>query len=107
MYTVALFNQLAVALSLTTLTGVAIHDTKVDKALVSSIVSSSASKSVASSGDSIKSGEFHTHVERTSFAQAVHEVPRVHVRENNKKHVTPNKVARGHHPFDGFNLPVA
>lgn len=110
MFTLSLFNQLAVAISLFTATGVALHDTKVDRAFATTINSPIMSQSIASPGEGFKGSELHTHVERTSFAQAVHDIqsgaPRINPRGDHKKHVTPKAVVRGHHAFDNYNLPL-
>ncbi len=110
MYSFSLLNHFAVIISLLTATGVTLHDTKLDRAFVSTINTPIISRSVVSSAESIKSTELHTHVERTSFAQAVHNIqsgsPRIHPREDHKKHVTPKSVSRGHHAFDNYSLPM-
>lgn len=109
MYPLTIINQFAIMLSLSTATGVVIHDTKVDKAFVSTVYSSAASKTAAPT-NLVKMNDLHTHVERGSIAQFVHEMkssaPRINPRDDVKKHMTQKHVVRGHHPFDNYNLPI-
>ncbi|MEO5950716.1 MAG: hypothetical protein ABIQ04_04685 [Candidatus Saccharimonadales bacterium] len=107
-----LFNQFAVILSLFTATGIALHDTKIDKAFVTTTNIPSISRVNVESAMTavVRASEPHTHVERASVAQAIHEIqggaPRIHPREDSRKHVTPKNVPRGHHAFDNYNLPL-
>lgn len=112
MYPISLLNQLAISLSLFTATGIAIHDTKVDKAFTSStspvVVMKRADASIT---NLVVSNDLHTHAHRMSLTQAVQDVqgntPRINPREDNKKHTAPKNVSRGYHPFDNYNLPIA
>lgn len=104
-----LTNIFALSLSLGTATGVFLHDTRLDKmasilALPSIIIQTEAAKLV-------HIGDFHTHIERGSIARAAHIFhsstpglsPRV---QEDKKHLLQRNAARGHHPFDNYNLPL-
>lgn len=83
-----------------------LHDARLDKvALIVPQFEISAGNSKA-----VSFGDAHTHVERVSFSDAMQElsssVPRIQPREDHKKHLIPNRVARGHHTFDSYNLPI-
>lgn len=57
------------------------------------------------------STDSHTSFERGSLSQAVHELkspsPSIQPRSNeDKKHLMQKHVARGHHAFDSYNLPI-
>ena len=108
----ALINPLTVIMSLSTATGVLVHDMHIDAAastalaLPSVVVSHEAGNKYVS-----LDGSAHTHVERTSLSQAVIDLktqnPRIQPRTTeDKKHLLQKRVARGHHAFDNYNLPV-
>lgn len=111
MYPLSLLNQFAIMLSLFTATGVAIHDTKVDKAFTSSTTPIAVSKRAETSVVNLAvSNDLHTHAHRVSLTQAVQDIqgntPRIQPREDNKKHTAQKNVVRGHYPFDNYNLPI-
>lgn len=102
-----LLNPLSVIVSLMTMSGVAVHDTNVDKAFTTALHQSY----VVSSADSSKLGnDPHTHAERGSLSQAVRDLktsnPRIQPRNDEKKHMMQKHAVRGHHPFDNYNLPL-
>ena len=103
-------NSFAIALSLSTATGIFVHDTKIDKAVTTFSLPPAITSTTAASVKSMLGSTPHTHSERVSFAQAVHDLkaqnPRVQPRSDDKKHVLPKRVMKGHHPFDNYNLPV-
>lgn len=106
-----LLHPLLAIMSLSTATGVLVHDTRIDKATVSALALPSVMASVdAASKLSALSGDAHTHVERGSLAQAVHDLkaqnPRIQPRSDEKRHFLQKHVARGHHAFDNYNLPL-
>lgn len=108
-----LLNSFAIILSLNTATGVLVHETKVDKATVTVLAPPLLVDSfdVSTKSASIQS-ELHTHVERTSIAQALSnersEAPSTRPRAfDDKKYLLPKNVVRGHHAFDSYNLPLA
>lgn len=111
MFPLSILNQFAIMLSLFTATGVALHDTKVDKAFSSSAMAASIIKRTDSSTTNLSvSSDLHTHAHRVSLSQAVQDIqgntPRIQPREDHKKHVTPKNVVRGHHAFDNYSLPL-
>ena len=100
--------QLAsVALALTTATSMFIHETNVDKALITA-----AHDQVGLRTPVTKPGSNpHTHSDRGSLYQAIRDLnasqPRIQPRnQNEKKYVQAKPTARGHHPFDNYTLPV-
>lgn len=107
MYPLQLVLQpLSVMVSLLTMTGVTVHDTNVDKAVTTAIY-----QSYASPTGQVKLGnDPHTHSERGSLSQAVRDLktsnPRIQPRNDEKKHMMQKHAARGHHPFDNYNLPL-
>ena len=110
--TASSIRSLLIFLSLSTAAGVLIHDTRLDKATVTAMALPVALAGLDSSYGKLGdlSGTPHTHTERASLSQLVHDLrgqmPRIMPRENNKKHVLPRYVARGHHAFDNYNLPI-
>jgi hypothetical protein len=108
----ALINPLAIIVSLSTATGVFVHDTKIDKATLAALTSPVVSAAYESSVKQANiQPDLHTHAERNSLTQAVHDLktqhPRIQPRGNeDKKHLLPKSVFRGHHSFDGYNLPI-
>jgi hypothetical protein len=104
-------NSLALLLSLVTAGSVFVHDTRIDKAamaatslpLPSTYEESNASKLLLG-------GDAHTHVERVTVSQAMKEfsngTPRIQPRNDDKNHTLPKRVAKGHHAFDNYNLPI-
>lgn len=107
----SILNPIAILISLTTASGILVHDTKIDK--VASVALSApaviatydAPSKLASFG-----GEAHTHVERASFSQTVNTLnahtPSLQPRTDDKKHLMQKHVTRGHHAFDNYNLPL-
>jgi len=96
-----------ILLSLITTGGVVIHDTRIDK------VASSIAMPLISYDVTLKfslASDLHTHTERHSFTQAVNDLrspqPTIHPRSGDRKYVLQKRVARGHHPFDSYNLPM-
>lgn len=105
-----LLTPLSIALSLSTATGVVLHDTKLDKA-ASMVPAFSAN--LDSVDRSVKLvGDAHTHSERGSLAQAVRDMkaqnPRIQPRTTeDKKHLMQKNAPRGYHPYDNYNTPLA
>ena len=104
-----LLNPLAVFLSLSTLLGIVVHDTRIDKAASVALTLPAALASY-DNAKLVHVSDLHTHVERSSFAQAAHAIsvspglqPRVH---EDKKHLLQQNVPKGHHPFDNYTLPL-
>lgn len=107
----ALINPLAILVSLSTATGVFVHDTKIDKATTVMTAPAVMAAYEASTKQAGLSPDLHTHAERGSLTQAVHDLktqnPRIQPRNNeDKKHLLQKRVAKGHHAFDNYNLPI-
>jgi hypothetical protein len=101
-------NPLAIAISLATVTGVVVHDTHVGAALALPTIMVNADES---SKQLVLSGATHTHAERGSLSQAVHDLktptPSIQPRSHeDRKHLLQKHTARGHHAFDNYNLPI-
>jgi hypothetical protein len=102
-------NYFFIGMSLATATGVLVHDTHADAALM--LPSAIHADSSGSKLSIFSAGNDHTHVERGSLSQAVHELktptPSVQPRSSeDKKHLLQKHTARGHHAFDNYNLPI-
>lgn len=96
---------ISVIVTLATLLGVTLHESKLDK-LVTAAVGSSIL--VANHEGNVLRSDAHTHVDRVSLKSAIgNSVPTNRLRTSEfKQYVTPNSVPRGHHPFDNYLLPV-
>jgi hypothetical protein len=105
-------NPLAILISLSTTSGLLVHDTHIDSAAITAL----ALPTVLASNDITTKlagfgGEGHTHVERSSFSQTINalnsHIPGMQPRANeDKKHLMQKHVGRGHHAFDSYNLPI-
>lgn len=106
-----LINPILAIMSLSTAAGVLLHDTRIDKAAVTALALPTAVISLDGSNKLAGiSGDLHTHTERTSLSQAVHDLKgqtqRTLPRNEDKKHALPKFVTKGHHAFDNYNLPL-
>ena len=104
-------NVLTLLTSLVTASSVFLHDTQLDKAAVAATALPTTTIVYEEQGSKqLNFSEAHTHVERVSFSQAVKDLgsgsPRIQPRSDDKKHLLQNRVARGHHAFDSYNLPI-
>jgi len=104
-----LINSLVVMTSLATSGSLFVHELSIDKATAAMAppalsVTSAASKSLSLGGNA------HTHTERTSLSQALSDLrahnPQIQPRNETKKHLMQKRVAKGHHAFDNYNLPI-
>lgn len=108
----ALINPMAIFVSLSTAAGIFMHDTRLDKVTMTVIAPPAMMTSYEGNIKAINfSSDLHTHSERGSLTQAVHDLktqnPRIQPRNNeDKKHMLQKHVARGHHAFDNYNLPI-
>lgn len=105
------FQYIALTFALTTLFGVLVHDTKLDKATTIALTVPFALMSYELGAQASKlSSEGHTHVERVSLSNAVRDLqnatPRIQPRDDNKKSSLPKNVVRGVHAFDGYYMPL-
>lgn len=104
-------NPFSIMLSLSTMFGVFIHDTKIDQMTVVAMAVPAIVASYELGSKAINMGEAHTHSERASLSQMVrslnHESPRTTPRKSeDKKHLLQKHVARGCHAFDSYFLPI-
>lgn len=101
----SLINLLVVMLSLGTAVGVLVHDMHIDKVAATAI-----SSPVGNDPGKVTnlSPDLHTHAERHSLSNFLgSRVPGVQPRfGEDKKHLLQKHTARGHHPFDNYNLPI-
>ncbi len=89
--------------ALAALTGVAVHDTKIDK--LATTLSLPAMVSSTEGGQSKLSSDPHTHVERVSIENGSQ--PRLMPRlGDQKKHMMQKNVPKGANSFDGYALPL-
>ena len=108
----SLINSFAIFISLTTATGIFLHDTRIDKATsVAALPVASISSDTGAKMVHIGPNDFHNHIERGSVARAVgilnSSVPGIAPRiSEDKKHLMQRYSGRGHHPFDNYNLPI-
>jgi len=103
-------NSLALLVSLVTASSVLLHDTRIDRAAMAASSLPLPTAYEESNASKLLSSEAHTHVERVSVSQAVKDfsgnTPRIQPRNEDKKHMMQKRVARGHHAFDNYNLPI-
>lgn len=108
-----LLTPLSILLSLSTAAGVFVHDTRIDKATLTVISSASTNTSYQANTKLVNyATDSHTHVERHTLSQSLHELrgdnPRVQPRTNNeKKYVSQKNFGFGHNPFDSYALPLS
>lgn len=109
-----LVTPFSVFLSLSTATGVVVHDTKIDKATMA-VLSVQSPTASAHSMPSIKlgnvTGDWHTHAESHSLSQAVRDLkganPKVQPRSpSEKKYLSQKNLGLGHNPFDSYTSPL-
>lgn len=107
-----LLSPFAVILSLSTGTGVLIHETKVDKVTALSMIpTSTIQQSASHSKANLLSSTPHTHVESAFLESASSQLrsknPNQNPRRNeDKKYLLQKRVVRGFHLFDSYYLPL-
>jgi hypothetical protein len=102
-----IINSLTLVASLVTASSVLVHDTRVDRAVVAvNALPLPATYEETSANKLLSPGDPHTHVERTSIQKNFASVPRIQPRNDEKKHMLQKRVAKGHHAFDNYNLPI-
>jgi hypothetical protein len=106
-----LFHSIIIAMSLSTTTGILLHDTRIDK-MTATALSTPSLVTYADIDKVAFKADLHPHVERTSFSQVVHDIhnqnPRIQPRENHdRKHMMQKYAPKGHHAFDNYSLPLA
>lgn len=105
--------QPAVAfISLSTAVGVLVHDTRIDKVTITatsapfSLHQHEATKAMDFSGDLHAPHSGH-HMVSQVMSDLNASSPSIHPRStDDKKHMMQKYVARGHHAFDNYNLPL-
>ena len=106
-------HPLIVLASLSTASGVLIHDTRIDKMAVTALASPVTAPSYDTGNAKLINFaiDAHTHTERHSLAQVVSDFktpnPRLQPRTSeDRKHLTQKLVPKGQHSFDNYNLPL-
>ena len=105
MFNFTLTTPISFLISLAALTGVTLHDTKVDKLATSFAGIPAITSTTEASAKSISS-EPHTHVERVNVSELRSSLPRLVPKTEHKKHLMQKNVPKGWHSFDGYALPV-
>ena len=109
MFSLFIINPLSVLISLSTLFGVVMHDTKIDQ-MTTTILAAPAALASYEGATNVLSKMDHTHAERVSVTELgrslAYESPRTQVRNDIRKHIMQKNVMRGHHPFDNYSLPI-
>jgi hypothetical protein len=107
-----LINPLSIALSLSTMFGVVIHDTKIDQltGTMLAVPAIIATYEGVGAVHALQPSNPHTHSEQLSLSQAVRNLamqsPRMQPRSaDDRKHLLQRNVMRGYHPFDNYYLP--
>ena len=105
MFDITFTTPISFFIAMAALSGVAVHDTKIDK-LASSFMAHSAISSQTDAAHAKFATDPHTHVERMSFSNSSEAriAPRL---GDQKKHVLQKNVPKGGHSFDGYRLPLA
>ncbi len=97
---------ITVLISMLTLLGVVLHDTKLDK-MARSFLGIPAAMAVTESLNHSMKTDDHTHVEKVSLNETKNQEHRLSPRYlEQKKHVMQRGVPRGAHLFDSYSLPI-
>jgi hypothetical protein len=110
MIKLSFINQLTIVVTLATLFGVVVHDTKVDQ-FTAHLLAVPAVIATYEGANALKLSDSHVHVEIMSMSQVIRnlngKMPSLATRMiEDKKYRMPKSVVRGHHAFDNYNLPV-
>lgn len=111
MFPFSLFiTPLSVFLSLSTATGILMHDTKIDRATLTAISSASnAANSQANAKFVNIAPDLHPHTERHSMSTKDLKTPNPKVPPRSpaeKKYLSQKNMGLGHNPFDSYALPL-
>ena len=111
MLSLFIINPLSILITLSTLLGVVVHDTKVDQLATKVLSVPNAIVNYEGVNHAIKFSDEHTHTERISLSEVVRsvnsDVPRIQPRmTSDKKYRLQKNVVRGHHAFDNYSLPI-
>ncbi|MBC7512712.1 hypothetical protein H7142_03600 [Candidatus Saccharibacteria bacterium] len=105
MFDLTFTAPISLFVSLAALTGVTVHDTKLDK-LATSFAGIPSMMTTAESGNKGLSGDPHTHVERVSVREMNSSQPRLAPRTEHKKHMMQKNMPKGANRYDGYTLPI-
>jgi hypothetical protein len=109
MYSLFIINPISVLISLSTMFGIVLHDTKFDQ-MTTTYLTAPALRVSFDGATNVLSKMDHTHTERVSVSELgrslAYESPRTQVRNDIRKHIMQKNVMRGHHPFDNYSLPI-
>jgi len=103
----SLLSFFSIIMSFGALSGIILHDSRLDKAAALAIAPVSMTQYESSKPLSLS--EAHTHVERSAFSQAVNTyqtVPAMQPRSDTRRHLMQRYAPKGHHAFDNYNLPL-
>lgn len=112
MFPFVFLNPLPVLISLSTMFGIVVHDTKIDQLTVAIVTVPAVVASYDIASKVINPADGHTHSERMSLSQMVRDInndnPRTTPRnqEKKRKYLMQRNVPRGRHAFDNYNLPI-
>jgi hypothetical protein len=107
-----LLSILSFLISLSTASGIMLHDTRIDKATAAAVAAPlSLAQYDTGTNKGIQLGnDAHTHIERSAFSQAMRvyqtSTPGVQPRSDDRKHMMQKHIPKGHHAFDNYNLPI-
>jgi hypothetical protein len=108
-----LIHPLIVFTSLSTASGVLLHDMRLDKMAITAISGPVAAPNYDTGAPKLPNftADAHTHTERHSLAQVVNDLktpnPRQQPRGNeDKKHLMQTRAPKGVHAFDSYYLPL-
>ena len=103
MFDLILSTPISFFVAMAALTGVTVHDTKIDK-LTTTFVGAHAA--TVSDGMMKFSTDPHTHVEKVSFDK--NSQPRIMPRHGDqKRHLMQKNVPKGGHSYDGYVVPLS
>lgn len=108
-----LITPLSIALSLSTATGVLVHDMRIDKVAATAFAAPALMVGYQAETHLVNfATDLHTHSEGGSLSQAVNDLraqsPRVQPRNNDeKKYLSQKNVGLGHEPCDSYHLPLS
>lgn len=106
----AIFINPTVALTLSTMVGVFVHDMKIDQFTTTLLAAPAIAVAYEGSIVAIKMTDPHTHPETVSVSQLGRTMsnknPRLQPRNDDKKYNLEKKVMKGRHPFDNYSLPA-
>lgn len=106
MFNFTLTTPISLFVSLVALTGVALHDTKLDK-LATNFAGIPAMMTQSEGSSKSIGGDPHTHVERMSLKDVHAAQPRLAPRADQRKHLMQKNMPKGAQGFDGYAMPLA